>query len=134
MQFYFCIILIATALVLKIDQSTAAENTPVNAGGLEYVCTGVGSTKEDPRWGSYPIKLVFSNSAREFAAGVHVSISKGGQLVMEADCESPWLLIKAPEGEYTIVSAVIDGATRVGAKFTGGNRRQKVLNITLPGS
>ena len=134
MQFYFCIILIATALVLKIDQSTAAENTPVTAGGLEYVCTGVGSTKVDPRWGSYPIKLVFSNSAREFAAGGHVSISKGGPLVMEADCESPWLLIKAPEGEYTIVSAVIDGATRVGAKFTGGNRRQKVLNITLPGS
>ena len=79
MQFYFCIILIATALVLKIDQSTAAENTPVTAGSLEYVCTGVGSTKEDPRWGSYPIKLVFSNSAGEFAAGVHVSISKGGQ-------------------------------------------------------
>ena len=39
---------------------TAAAPTTIN--GVEVVCTGVGSAKDDPRWSAYPVKIVLATT------------------------------------------------------------------------
>ena len=56
-------------------------------GGVETVCTGVGSGKDDPRWASYPIKVEFSNGGAQFLSGAHVKVAGAdGKAMAEFDC------------------------------------------------
>jgi hypothetical protein len=38
------------------------QDTPTTIDGVKAVCTGVGESKNDPRWRAYPLKLVFANT------------------------------------------------------------------------
>ena len=89
----------------------AVQDQPVTINGVESVCTGVGSAKDNPAWSGYPVKLTFSNLAGENEAAEHVAVMQGGKTVMETDCDAPWLLIKAPAGHYD-VHASLPGSTR----------------------
>ena len=71
----------------------AVQDQPMTFGGIEAVCTGVGSAKDNPAWGAYPVKLVFANRAGENLAAVHVALKQGGKMVLETDCDAPWLLL-----------------------------------------
>src|ERR1700761_6396776 len=87
-----------TALPALVQNAWAVQDQPVTINGMESVCTGVGSAKDNPAWGSYPVKLTFSNLAGENEAAEHVSITQGGRAVMDTDCDAPWLLIRGPAG------------------------------------
>lgn len=125
------------ALPALINAAWAVQDQPVTTGGIESVCTGVGSAKDNPAWKDYPIKLTFSNLAGENEAAEHVAITQGGKPVMETDCDAPWLLIKAPAGHYD-VSASLPGnnGTRMAkaAFSTGGSTGQKTVNLAFPGA
>ena len=127
------VVLSGAALFLSAAPAFAAQDQPVTMGGIETVCTGVGSAKDNPAWNGYPVKLVFANSAGEDLAAVHVAISRGGNTVMETDCDAPWLLLKAPAGNYG-VTATINGAMgrSATAQFSGGGGAQKTITLTFP--
>jgi hypothetical protein len=112
----------------------AVQDQPVTIGTVEMVCTGVGSAKDNPAWSIYPVKLTFSNLAGEYETAGHVVITQGGKTVMESDCDAPWLLIKAPPGNYD-VHAALPGSNRVAnASFTTGTRGgQQTVNLAFPG-
>ncbi len=92
----------AMAVPALMNNAWAVQDQPVTIGGVESVCTGVGSAKDNPDWKDYPVKLTFSNLAGENEASEHIAISQGGTPVMETDCDAPWLLIKAPAGRYNV--------------------------------
>jgi len=112
----------------------AVQDQPATQNGVETVCTGVGSAKDNPAWSGYPVKLTFSNMAGENEATEHVSITQNGQSMVETDCDAPWLLIKAPAGQYK-VSASLPGSTRTAsaAFSTKGGGTQKTINLAFPG-
>lgn len=112
----------------------AVQDQPVTQNGIETVCTGVGSAKDNPDWSGYPVKLTFSNTAGENEAMEHVSIIQDGKPVLETDCDAPWLLIKAPAGQYN-VNAQLPGTTRTAsaAFSTSGSGSQKTINLAFPG-
>src|SRR5580698_8073238 len=98
-------------MALTANLAWAVQDQPVTINGVESVCTGVGSAKDNPAWGGYPVKLTFSNLSGENEAAEHVAVMQGGKTVMETDCDAPWLLIKAPAGHYD-VHASLPGSTR----------------------
>jgi hypothetical protein len=108
----------------------AVQDQPVTIGGVESVCTGVGSAKDNPAWSSYPVKLVFANTAGEDLAQVHVAITQAGRTVMETDCDAPWLLIKAPSGSYGVRASV--GARTATANFSAAGTPQKTVTLMFP--
>jgi hypothetical protein len=108
----------------------AVQDQPVTIGGVETVCTGVGSSKDNPAWAGYPVKLVFANSAGEDLAQVHVAITKGGKTLMETDCDAPWLLVKAPPGSYGVHAMV--GSRMANANFSSGSGAQKEVTVMFP--
>jgi hypothetical protein len=126
------------ALAWPITQAFAVQDQPViTIGGVESVCTGVGSAKDNPAWAGYPVKLVFATPSGNDLAAVHVALTQGGKTVMETDCDAPWLLVKAPAGSYGVNASVpgqTGGRNAVGKFSTSGSGAQKTVTLTFPRS
>ena len=122
----------ALALPALTQSAFAVQDQPTTIGGVETVCTGVGSAKDNPAWSGYPVKLTFSNIAGENEATEHVSITQNGQPVVETDCDAPWLLIKAPAGHYDVHASLADNRTASAAFSTSGNGAQQTVNLAFP--
>jgi hypothetical protein len=118
-------VLAGTALALP---ALAVQDTPTPIGGIDTVCTGVGSGKDDPRWSGYPVKLVLATPGGKDLAGAHVTLRKAGKVLVETDCDAPWILFAPEPGEYT-VTATIDGQTRTSNVAVG--KAQKVVTLTF---
>src|SRR5205807_1857869 len=121
------------ALPAIVTTAWAVQDQPVTIGGVESVCTGVGSAKDNPAWNTYPIKLTFSNRAGENEAAEHVIILQNGRTVMETDCDAPWLLLRAPAGNYNVKASLPGGSVTANATFSTANGgAQKTVNLAFP--
>jgi hypothetical protein len=73
--------------------------------GIKYACTGVGESKEDPRWEGYPLKLMFTGRGTAYVTYLEVEIQDPtGKQVFKADCDSPWLLVNLNPGNYQVTA------------------------------
>ena len=126
----------ALVMPILIDTAQAVQDQPVMIAGVETVCTGVGSAKDNPAWSAYPVKLVFANSAGEDLAQIHVAVTQAGKPVMESDCDAPWLLMKLPPGSYNVLATVPGGSgNRTGkASFSTKGGAQQIVTVMLPRS
>lgn len=93
--------------------------TPLHAADTElkyndtlYLCTGVGESRDDPRWKEYPLKLMFTGSGRAYISEVKIELKDAsGQTVLSTECDGPWLLAKLKAGKYA-VQATAEGSTK----------------------
>ena len=122
------------ALPAFVQGAWAVQDQLTTLNGVESVCTGVGSAKDNPAWSAYPIKLTFSNLAGENEANEHVAVTQNGKLVMDTDCDAPWLLIKAPAGRYDVTATLSGGSTAHASFSTGGSGAQQAVNLAFPGT
>jgi hypothetical protein len=123
---------IALGLVGLATAALGAQDQPFTANGVTAVCTGVGSAKDNPEWSSYPVKIVLANNAGEDLAAAHFTVASAGRTVLETDCDAPWLLLKAPAGQYTATATVAGLAARSTSFSTGGGGPQKELTLMFP--
>ena len=56
--------------VMLASEVLAVQGMPTNINGVEVVCTGVGSAKDDPRWAAYPVKIVLATTGGANLANV----------------------------------------------------------------
>jgi hypothetical protein len=123
---------IALALVGAATVARAAQDTPMTANGVTVVCTGVGSAKDNPDWKNYPVKLVLANNAGENLAAAHVSLSQNGKVLVETDCDAPWILFRGPAGSYTATATLVGGSSASrSTPVTMGSRGQKEITLTF---
>lgn len=118
------------SMTLAAGSALAVQDTPTDINGVETVCTGVGSAKDDPRWKDYPVKIVLATTGGADLANAHIILAKGGRTLAETDCDAPWVLFKAPPGQYTATATLIGGSGQghsVG--FSTGGSGQKEVNI-----
>ena len=121
------------ATVAQINAALAVQDTPTNINGVEAVCTGVGSSKDDPRWAAYPVKIVLATTVGANLANAHVSLSKNGKEVAGLACDAPWILFKPLAGTYTATATLIGGSgTSSSQNFTtSGEGAQKEITLTF---
>ena len=122
----------ALIMPLLTSSAQAVQDQPVVIGGVETVCTGVGSAKDNPAWSAYPVKLVFANQAGENLAQVHVAVAQGDKPVVETDCDAPWVLMKLPAGNYNVSASV--GASTGKASFATKGGPQQTVTVMVPRS
>jgi hypothetical protein len=123
----------ALSTFMMAEEAAAVQDTPTTINGVETVCTGVGSAKDDPRWSQYPIKIVLATTGGANLANAHVSLTKGGQEVAGLDCDAPWILFKPPAGNYTATATLIGGSGQSHSTSfsTSGGGAQKEVTITF---
>lgn len=110
-------------------------DTPVPMDGIETVCTGIGSAKDDPRWASYPVRVEFSNGSAQYLAGAHVMLSGGGKTLASFDCLGSWVLFQLPKGSYKVTATLTSqpgGAPRSTEFTTEGAGPQKRVEVQFP--
>jgi hypothetical protein len=117
------IVLVAAAPAAEpTAQSSAAPaasaDTPVKMGwdsemtiaGVGLACTGIGGTKDDPKWLAYPLRIEFANRAREYLINATVALSDGnGARLFTVVCPGAWLLLKLPSPAAYRVDALVNG-------------------------
>lgn len=113
-----------------------AQDTPTTIDGVKAVCTGVGNSKNNPRWSAYPIKLVFANKRGQFTAGEKVDITRQGRTVFQASCDAPWLLLKPTAGSYRVTATLSgpNGERHASADFSakrGGPQQTVTLDFPM---
>src|SRR5262249_12150530 len=86
----------AALLLLTTVPALAVQDQPTTINGVETVCTGVGSGKDDPRWSAYPVKIVIANTAGENVAAMQIALTANGKPVVQTTCDAPWILLKLP--------------------------------------
>ena len=125
-------LLLAAAIVAPATADTMAMDSPTQLNGLETVCTGIGSAKDDPRWSNYPIRIEFSNGSAQYLSGAHVTLSERGRAVADFDCAGAWVLVRGKPGHYR-VSATIAGSTakpeRASFALRTGTQKRIVLRF-----
>lgn len=111
----------------------AVQDTPTTVNGVETVCTGVGSAKDDPRWAAYPVKIVIANTSGQNLAAMQVSLTSGGKPVVQTICDAPWILFKLPAGKYSASATMVDnpGMTHSADFTTSGSGAQQEITITF---
>ena len=125
----------ALTTAMMAEEAAAVQDTPTTINGVEMVCTGVGSAKDDPRWKDYPVKIVLATTGGANLANAHISLSKDNKEVAGLDCDAPWILLKPPAGNYTATASLIGGNQSAHASFaTAGKGVQKEVNLLFPRS
>jgi hypothetical protein len=101
--------------------------------GIGVGCTGIGQTKDDPKWNAYSVKIEFADSQRNLLADETMTLSRGGAPVLTVKCAGPWILLKLPPGKAYQVSASVPGTSATeGLTVTAPSQGQGVFALTFP--
>jgi hypothetical protein len=109
---------LAGAAPAQTPDAAASPDAPVKMGwdsemtlaGVGAACTGIGQTKDDPKWLAYPLRIEFANRAREYLINATVTLSddKSAKL-FTVTCPGAWLLLKLPSPASYRVDALVNG-------------------------
>jgi hypothetical protein len=87
-------------------------DTDLTIGGVGVACTGIGESKQDPRWLAYPVRVEFANLRQEHLIGAEVTLSTMQRVpIMHVTCQGAWLLLKLPDRSSYRLEARIVGET-----------------------
>jgi hypothetical protein len=119
-----------------IEIERMAVDKEVVIGGVPVACTGIGETRQDPKWAAYPIRVEFSDAKNEYMTDALVAlVDTKGEAVLMVRCDSPWLLLKPPPGTYAVYAQLMDTAVRMrSARFTVPKSGQKRVVLQFPDS
>jgi len=132
MQFSKSFLLVLT-LILMSSRLAHADDEEKTYNGVQYACTGVGDAKDDPKWGNYAVKLMFTTGGRAYVSYVQVKITDGaGKDVLVADCDAPWLVVNLLPGTYKVSATAIKKYTKTASLTVTGGAKQVELAIRFP--
>jgi hypothetical protein len=111
-----------------------AVDRPVAMSGVEMACTGIGDTRNDPKWSAYPIRVEFSNAKNEYMTDALIAlVDAKNEVVVVVRCDAPWLLLKPPPGTYAVYAHLVEsGAQPRSARFTVPTHGQKRVVLQFP--
>lgn len=94
---------------------------PAMAATAPSMCAGVSDDGQNPAAAAnYSLKLVYAQPDGAYLGDVATRISSGGNVVVDAHCEGPWLLADLPSGTYE-VTATYRGATQTQTVSVGAD-------------
>jgi hypothetical protein len=124
---FLILILMVAAAPIHADDEEKLYN------GIQFACTGVGDAKDDPKWGGYATKLMFTTGGRAYVSYVQVKIQDAsGKEVFQADCDAPWLVINLLPGSYKVTATALKKYTKTANLTVAGGGKQSELAIRFP--
>lgn len=91
---------------LPVDQGAEAAGIPV-------ACTGMGETRLDPKWTSYPVRVEFSNGHAEYLTDAQIVLTDAkGKPLLKVSCAAPWVLLKPPAGSYAVYGQLLESSAK----------------------
>jgi hypothetical protein len=112
-----------------VDQGT-------NVAGIPVACTGMGETRQDPKWADYPVRVEFSNARAEYLTDAQIVLTTAtGKPLLKVSCAAPWVLLKPSAGSYAVYGQLLDsGAKPRSAPFKVPSKGQIRVVLEFPDS
>lgn len=129
------LIVAATLALTALPALAQSGGDPIlEANGVRYACAGIGKvSRNDPRWKTFPVKLVFAAANGNFLGDPNVAVTdRGGKAVFQAQCNGPWVLIDLPAGAYKVHATGQKGAYAKDFDITVKAGAQTAKTIRLP--
>jgi hypothetical protein len=102
-----------TAGAAFADPVVLGHNEQQDVNGVTVGCSGVGQSRNDPKWNAFPVRVVFAKSNGNLIADVEATLSKaGGEQVADVACKGSWVLFKVPAGRYTVEGRLKNSAAK----------------------
>jgi hypothetical protein len=104
-------------------------------GGVDVACTGIGQSRDLPKWSAYPIRVEFADAQQHYLAGETLTLSNNhGAELLQMACEGPWVLLRLPPGMSFKVEARIDqpGVAAKSAMVKAPRTGQARFVLTFP--
>ena len=104
---------LAAAAMILAPLAAFGQADPIQeANGVKYACAGIGKvSRDDPRWKTFPVKLVFAAANGDFLGDPNVTVTDAtGKQAFQAQCNCPWVLIDLPAGSYKVHATGKKGA------------------------
>ena len=135
--------ILGLAAAILVAGHAASQDGPVRASpldsertvdGVDVGCTGIGQSKNDPRWNAYSVRVEFSNPAREYLANGAVEVfDPSGHSLTAVRCEGPWVLLRLPPGAYKVKGWLVGQAAEPReSSFHPPAKGQMRLILTFP--
>jgi hypothetical protein len=106
-------ILAAAGVASAASPTIVPLDTETTVSGVPVACTGVGESKLNPHWDSYPVRVEFSGADNGLLADDALTIfDAAGAEVVSVACSGPWILLKLPPGSYRIEGRLPKTETR----------------------
>lgn len=107
---------------------------PTQAGGMQVVCTGIGSTaREDPRWEDYPLRVEVAGADGQFLGNVEIAFERDGQSLIRVSCGGPWVLARLGPGSYTVTATYEGRSTSSPVNVPGEGQGRLILRFPEAG-
>ncbi|MGZ3273899.1 MAG: hypothetical protein ACXU82_11420 [Caulobacteraceae bacterium] len=91
---------------LPVDQAA-------DAAGIPVACTGMGETRQDPKWTTYPIRVELSNGRAEYLTDAQIVLTDAkGKVLLKVSCTAPWVLLKPPAGSYAVYGQLLESSAK----------------------
>jgi len=130
--FFFLFSVFACSWASFSAEAQVAQDQELTYKDLKFACTGVAESKEDPRWGKYSTKLMFTTGGRAYVSYIQLSVKDAqGNLVFETDCDAPWIVVDLKPGKYSLTATALKKYTKT-ANLTVGGGKQTELAIRFP--
>lgn len=109
-------------------------DTETTINGVQVACTGIGQTRNDPKWAAYPIRVEFSNAKNWYMTDAAVALLDAkARSVLTVRCDGPWVLLKPSPGTYAVYAMLADSdAMPRSASFTVPKHGQKRVVLQFP--
>jgi len=122
--------------VLDQPAQTVALDSQTTINGVAVACTGIGDTRADAKWATYPIRVEFSGARNEYMSEAVAALIDGkGKTVAVVRCDGPWLLLKPAPGDYSVFAKLVDSPAKPrSARFTTPKSRQQRIVLQFPDS
>jgi hypothetical protein len=132
---------LAAIAALAVAAPAAAQPTRVPldhekvVGGIGVGCTGIGQTKNDPKWLAYNVRVEFADAQHNYLAGEVVTLlDNHGQELLEVSCEGPWVLLKLQAGMPYLIEGQVkqNGVAPVSSTVSPPSHGQTHVVLTFP--
>jgi hypothetical protein len=126
---WLTILLFTGSLPAFAESSYGLTDAVKKKDGVSYMCSGIGESKDDPRTGKFPLKIVFATNSSALYSDVNVKIygEESGKSVFDLFCDGAWLLVDLPAGKYRVTATDQKGQSRSCSITSGSSQTQCVL-------
>ena len=119
-----------TPVQLQLDAETTIN-------GVGVACTGIGGSKNDPRWLAYPVRVEFANAQHEYLIGAVLTLSNtNGAPLFTVSCPGPLLMLKLPDhSSYHLDAHMSDADAPVLSRIVKAPAQGQIrVVLTFPGT
>ena len=135
----YCVLLLSFGFLFPTAKAFEVVDPIQYQNNIQYVSTGQGDTQLDPRWKSFPLKIIMIKGPQRkkdtiLHKGINLKLhSQDQKKLLDVKNVGPWFFANLPPGDYYVYSKDSRGIDRnITIRVHGKKNKQDIYYIQWP--